>query len=76
MIKSRDELKDGELYKPAEIAHLFPTRNPKYVRALCVDGNLKYVPGPGRAGKPGYWISGAEVKGWLKANETKPRKVA
>lgn len=75
-INSRDDLKDGELYRPAEVAHLFPTRNPKYVRELCADGELKFVPGRGRAGKVSYWISGAAVKGWLRNNETKASKVA
>lgn len=70
-INSVEELQPGWKYRPTEVANLFPKRDPKFVRALCADGELEHVTTTGRAGTPNYWITGASVKAWLRRNTTK-----
>lgn len=73
MINTLDDLKPGWKYSPAEVAPLFPKRDPRFVRQLCADGELKHSTTTGRAGKPNYWISGDAVRAWLRRNESKAR---
>lgn len=71
MIARLEDLKDGHLYTPAEVAPFFPGRNPIKVRAMCASGELPVVPSEGEKGQARYWISGAAVKAWRRRNEVK-----
>lgn len=76
-INSLDDLKDGQLYRPKDVAPLFPGSHAKKVIALCNAGELEYVheelAGMDRWGNPRgrYWISGSAVKAWRRRNTVK-----
>lgn len=76
MITKLDDLKDGHLYSPAQVAPFLPGGNPRRVREMCADGKLAHITTEGPAGQARYWIDGATVKAWRRLNTVPKKKVA